>query len=81
MSGSGPFPNLGNDIYNSDNYTSFSILYSDDPKRNNEALQKLYMKSKDKNKIQGFILQNEENQDDNEDNGNAPTINTNKFGQ
>lgn len=81
MSGSGPFPNLGNDIYNSDNYTSFSILYSDDPKRNNEALQKLYMKSKDKNKIQGFILQNEENQDDNEDNGNAPTINTNEFGQ
>ena len=81
MSGSGPFPNLGNDIYNSDNYTSFSILYSDDPKRNNEALQKLYMKSKDKNKIQGFILQNEENQDDNEDNGNAPTINTNEFDQ
>ena len=81
MSGSGPFPNLGNDIYNSDNYTSFSILYSDDPKRNYEALQKLYMKSKDKNKIQGFILQNEENQDDNEDNGNAPTINTNEFGQ
>ena len=81
MIGSGPFPNLGNDIYNSDNYTSFSILYSDDPKRNYEALQKLYMKSKDKNKIQGFILQNEENQDDNEDNGNAPTINTNEFGQ
>jgi len=80
MSGSGPFPNLGNDIYNSDNYT-FSILCSDDPKRNNEALQKFYMKSKDKNKIQGFILQNEENQDDNEDNGNAPTINTNEFGQ
>ena len=81
MSGSGPFSNLGNDIYNSDNYTSFSILYSDDPKRNNEALQKLYMKSKDKNKIQGFILQNEENQDDNEDNGNAPTVNTNEFDQ
>ena len=80
MSGSGPFPNLGNDIYNSDNYT-FSILCSDDPKRNNEALQKFYMKSKDKNKIQGFILQNEENQDDNEDNGNAPTINTNEFDQ
>ena len=81
MIGSGPFPNLGNDIYNSDNYTSFSILYSDDPKRNYEALQKLYMKSKDKNKIQGFILQNEENQDDNEDNGNAPTVNTNEFDQ
>ena len=81
MSGSGPFPNLGNDIYNSDNYTFFSVLYSDDPKRINEALQILYMKSKDKNKIQGFILQNEENQDDNEDNGNAPTINTNEFDQ
>ena len=81
MSGSGPFPNLGNDIYNLDNYTSFSIVNSDDPKRINEALQKLYMKSKDKNKIQGFILQNEENQDDNEDNGNAPTINTNEFDQ
>ena len=81
MSGSGPFPNLGNDIYNSDNYTSFSILYSDDPKRIYEALQIFYMKSKDKNKIQGFILQNEENQDDNEDNGNAPTVNTNEFDQ
>ena len=81
MSGSGPFPNLGNDIYNSDNYTFFSVLYSDDPKRINEALQILYMKSKDKNKIQGFILQNEENQDDNEDNGNAPTVNTNEFDQ
>ena len=81
MSGSGPFPNLGNDIYNSDNYTFFSIVNSDDPERINEALQKLYMKSKDKNKIQGFILQNEENQDDNEDNGNAPTINTNEFDQ
>ena len=81
MSGSGPFPNLGNDIYNSDNYTFFSIVNSDDPERINEALQKLYMKSKDKNKIQGFILQNEENQDDNEDYGNAPTINTNEFDQ
>ena len=81
MSGSGPYPNLGNDIYNLDNYTSFSIVNSDDPKRINEALQKLYMKSKDKNKIQGFILQNEENQDDNEDNGNAPTVNTNEFDQ
>ena len=81
MSGSGPFPNLGNDIYNSDNHTFFSILYSDDPKRINEALQIFYMKSKDKNKIQGFILQNEENQDDNEDNGNAPTVNTNEFDQ
>ena len=81
MSGSGPFPNLGNDIYFSDNYTFFSVLYSDDPKRINEALQIFYMKSKDKNKIQGFILQNEENQDDNEDNGNAPTINTNEFDQ
>ena len=81
MSGSGPFPNLGNDIYFSDNYTFFSILYSDDPKRINEALQIFYMKSKDKNKIQGFILQNEENQDDNEDNGNAPTVNTNEFDQ
>ena len=81
MIGSGPFPNLGNDIYNLDNYTSFSIVNSDDPKRINEALQKLYMKSKDKNKIQGFILQNEENQDDNEDNGNVPTVNTNEFDQ
>ena len=46
MSGSGPFPNLGNDIYNSDNYTFFSIVNSDDPERINEALQKLYINFK-----------------------------------